>query len=218
MAPGLLTLRLPDTVQAGQSYTVDVQQHSGTTRVSRTAAPAIRAAQVENGRAASTVVLSTRKVIGAFQIGVRVSRGRSLVRRAVRNLAVLKYIQAGIPASDSWRAVFDRYVGQTAQQVDALGVDAEAVPPSADDPWRGGGKPGKDRRRLVGKVVEVDYDCFGDFVGFVLSDCGELHRLRSTERPIERVALRAFRRRLLLRVDVSSDDQRIRRIAVVFRR
>ncbi len=216
VAPGLLTLRLPDTVRAGERFTIDVQQHSGTTRVSRSAGRVAAPAREENIR--GSITLSARKVIGAFQIQVNVSQGKQLTRRVVRNLAVLRYIQTGIPATDSWRPVFDRYVSQTARQVTALGVDPTLVPASADDPWRRITKGRGGRTRLIGKVVEVDYDCFGDFTGFVLSVCGELHRLQSTERAVERIAIRAFRRRLLLRVELNHKERRLGRIAVVFRR
>lgn len=207
VAPGLLTLRLPDSVIAGESFLVDVQQHSGSPRPSRSAAVAAR-----TSASADPDILAARKVLGAFRVAVRVTKGRGLTRRAVRNLAVLRYIRDGIPLADSWRMVFDRYVEQTARQVTALGGDPTTVPSSADDPWRGGKSSGR-RDRWVGKVVRVDYDCFGDFVGFVLDVCGDRHRVRSDERPVERVAVRAFRRRLRVQVDLDGD--RLTRIALV---
>jgi hypothetical protein len=70
-------------------------------------------------------------------------------------------------------------------------------------------------------VCEVLYDCFGDFVGFVLETCDERAeqrrvRFRACEPGIERLVLRACSERLRLRVHLRQDDAgRIAAIAVV---
>ena len=112
---GLMTLQLPLTVRAGEQYRVDVQQHSGLT-YSRT--------RIQRGRSrkdqAATVVeysLSQRKVLGAFRMTTVVSRGEPLLSPAGGNLAALRYIFQAIPTTDSWHAVFSRYIAQLAEQV-----------------------------------------------------------------------------------------------------
>ncbi|HEY7055686.1 MAG TPA: hypothetical protein VH458_04135, partial [Vicinamibacterales bacterium] len=142
-----------------------------------------------------------------------VKTGRSLLGKAVRNLAVLRYILQAIPATDSWHPVFERYIRQLGDQVDGLGVDPSTVPPSADDP----GIPGRDHGKvhcLTGKVAEVLFNCFGNFEGFVLESCGERRRFRSTEPAIGELALRACKERLWLSVCVRGHDDRICELVV----
>lgn len=209
--PGLLTLQLPQGVRGGERFTVDVEQHSGFTRV-------VTVRQRDGRRfKASDVNLSERRVLGAFRVGVAVRLGDPLLRKLVRNLAVLRYIRQAIPLSDSWYPVFERYVGQLGAQVGGLGVDPSQVPPSADDP----GLPGRGQHGhgtvecVCGKVCEVVYDCFGEFVGFVLADCGERHDFSSREPGIERLVLRACRERLTLEVCLDRDRDRISHITVI---
>jgi len=192
--PGLVTLHLPLSVRAGQQFKVDVQQHSGLTfqRTRRGRSDATLAARQDYN-------LSRRKVLGAFRMTVLVQTGPRLVSKLVRNLAVLRYIFPAIPAADSWRPVFERYIRQLGDQVSGLGVDPAQVPASADDP----GVPGHghgDVHSVTGKVSEVMFNCFGNFEGFLLEGCGEVHRFRSTEPAIGELALRACRDRLWVSV------------------
>jgi len=52
----------------------------------------------------------------------------------------------------------------------------------------------------------VIYDRFGDFEGFVLDTEDGERRFASTERPIERVVLRAFAHRVPIAVIVELDE------------
>jgi murein tripeptide amidase MpaA len=197
--PGLITLQLPLSVRAGQEFKVDVQQHSGLT-YERTSSPrgvaeAAKPSQLD-GR------YSARKVLGAFRMTTAVKIGAPLLQKAVRNLAVLRYIYEAIPVGDSWRPVFERYIGQLGDKVRGLGVDPGLIEPSADDPGvPGRGPPGKVDCH-TGKVTEVIFDCFGDFEGFVLESCDECHRFSSTERGIGALVLRACKERLWISVCV----------------
>jgi murein tripeptide amidase MpaA len=214
--PGLLTLQLPQGVRDGQQFTVDVQQHSGLTLQTRLPERVVEVSE----RAASEgkVVLanlSERKVLGAFRIAVAVKSGEPLLRKLVRNLAALRYILQAIPATDSWHPVFERYIAQLGGQVSGLGVDPSQIPPSPDDPGLPGTlEPGRSDC-VSGKVCEVVFDCFGDFRGFVLEDCSRRRRFRSTERGIERLALRACRERLTIVVRVDDASERILEIVVL---
>ena len=46
-----------------------------------------------------------------------------------------------------------------------------------------------------GKVASLLYDCFGNFEGFVLDNCGARTTIRSCERAVEEVIRRACRER-----------------------
>jgi hypothetical protein len=206
--PGLLTLELPETVRTGEQFEIDVQQHSGPTfRISRP-----RGWESKNGTAELNV--SRRKVLGAFRLAVAVKTGQPLLEKAVRNLAVLRYIFQAIPTTDSWHPVFVRYIAQLGGQVAGLGVDPVQVPASADDPGLPGEpRPGA-RDHVTGKVCEVLFDCFGHLEGFVLDTCPGRHRFKTTEAGLEKLLLRACRDRLTLRVYVGEDGESVRRIVV----
>ena len=209
--PGLITLQLPLSVRAGQLFRVDVQQHSGLTFRRTTSTRDIEASRA----ARQDVNLSARKVLGAFRMNVAVKVGQPLLHKAVRNLAALRYIQEAIPADDSWRLVFTRYISQLADKVRGLGVDPDQIKPSPDDPGIPVGPAGK-LDCHTGKVSEVIFDCFGDFEGFVLETCETCHRFASSERAIGDLVLRACKERLLISVCVKSGHKdRICKIIVL---
>ena len=66
----------------------------------------------------------------------------------------------------------------------------------------------------MGKVCEVLFDCFGDFEGFVLSDCNGAHTFRTRQHGIAEIALRACKERLLLSVYVKSHEHRICKLVI----
>lgn len=198
--PALLTLQLPLSVREGEQFRVDVEQHSGPAyqRII-----AIRGA-AEGRRSARDITFSERKVLGAFRVTVVVKAGMTLLEKAVRNLAVLRYIIQAIPPADSWHPVFVRYISQLGDQVKGLGIDPGLVPPSLDDPGIPGRPHEGDQDCYTGKVSEVIFNCFGDFEGFVLKTCGGSHRFKSTEKGIKEIVLRACKERLLITVCVAS--------------
>lgn len=62
-----------------------------------------------------------------------------------------------------------------------------------------------DARRLCrydGKVSGIVYDCYGDFEGFTLDDCGREFRFSARESEIEELVTRAWRERTHVRVIV----------------
>jgi hypothetical protein len=66
------------------------------------------------------VSLSARKVLGAFRVTVVVKIGGPLLRKLVRNFAVLRYILQAIPAADTWHPVFVRYLAQFGDQINPI--------------------------------------------------------------------------------------------------
>ncbi|TAM81104.1 MAG: hypothetical protein EPN47_14615 [Acidobacteria bacterium] len=197
--PALLTLQLPLSVREGEQFRVDVEQHSGPAFQRTIAVPR----QVEGRRSLQVASFSERKVLGAFRVTVVVKAGTALLEKAVRNLAVLRYILQAIPPADSWHRVFVRYIAQLGDQIKGLGIDPGLIPPSLDDPGIPGRTPGEERECFTGKVSEVIFNCFGDFEGFVLETCGESHRFKSTEKGIKEIVLRACKERLLITVCVA---------------
>jgi len=196
---GLLTLQLPQSVRTGQHYTINVLQHSGMVNY-------ITDGQAgEFSRHNKAYSLSHRKVLGAFSLRIEIKNGGDMLGRAVRNLAVLKYIAQGIPANDIWLPVFQRYIEQVGNKVKGLGLDPDQVLPSADDPGIpvGGGDDEDKETCYTGKVEEVLYDCFGGFEGFILdSCCGNGRVIRCTEEGIGKLILMACKDRLLITVCV----------------
>jgi hypothetical protein len=210
--PGLLTLQLPLTVLDGQQFRVDVQQHSGLTFEQHIDGKGLlerRLPQVNDYN------LSARRVLGAFRMTVVVKIGDPLIEKVVRNLAVLRFIQQAIPAADSWSAVFVRYIGQFSDKLSGLGIDPVLIGPSQDDP----GIPGRPHKHneecFTGKVLEVIFDCFGDFIGFVLCTCETSHHFRTTKKGIGELVLRACKDQLLISVFVhDGGKERIREVIV----
>lgn len=202
---GLITLALPQTVKDGQVYHIDVQQHSGIIAEIQEKANADK-----KEKKAQHYFASARKVLGAFRITVAVKLGDGLLHKAVRNLAVLKYIASSIPATDRWFAIFARYIKQVAAKVDALGYDSNLVPASPDDSGLATGNQSTKLQYYSGKVRQITYNCFGSFTGFTLETCSNTHTFESCERGIERVVLDACRDNLTIKIVV--EERQIRKL------
>ncbi|UUZ48657.1 hypothetical protein LP420_39200 [Massilia sp. B-10] len=176
----------------------------------------VRELRTEKGNEARKLqryVASSRKILGAFRMTVAVKMGDDLLPKAVRHLALLRYIALAIPAGDHWYPVFSRYIKQLAGQVDALGYDADSVKPSADDAGMPGDRPHSQERCYTGKVHEIVYDCFGSFVGFSLRTCSQRHWIDTCERGIEAIVLEACRHDATL--SVRWDGKRVCGLAIV---
>jgi hypothetical protein len=204
---GLITLELPQTVKDGQVFHIDVQQHSGT----------ITEIQGDGNRdkkekRLSHYFASTRKVLGSFRMTVAVKMGDGMLHKAVRNLAVLKYIAKTIPFTDRWHPIFTRYIKQMAAKVDALGYDSGLVIPSPDDPGLVTRKEPVNEQCYTGKVCQIIYNCFGDFVGFTLDTCSGNHCFESCEKGIEEVVQKACRDRLTIKVFV--EEKHIQKLMI----
>lgn len=198
---GLITLQLPQTVRDGQLFTVDVQQHSGLI-VGRT----IKERDNNEEGNKITYSISKRKVLGAFRLTIPVKMGTGLLRREIRNLAVLRYIALSIPVNDRWYPIFVKYIGQIADKVKGLGVDPTLIKPSADDPGIPGDAGNKKEQCFTGKICEVIYNCFGDFEGLALDSCcsGKRH-FTCSEKGIEEISLRACKERLPITICIDGN-------------
>jgi hypothetical protein len=153
-----------------------------------------------------------RYIVGSFQVKIPVSTGAALLPSEENTLAILKARLAALPKSNRWYPVLLRYIDQIAGRVTGFGGDPEAIPPNLL-----GYHPGRTHHgfsEFTGKVVDVIFDCHGDFIGFVLEDCCKPVAFESREKEIGELALRALRERLNLTVFTASGSRRIVRLVV----
>lgn len=184
---GLMTIRLPDGITAGERYRV-VARHI-------------------DGR--------SHTVLGAFEFTIPVMQRDQLVDRLANTYAVLKWVLPTIAPTSRWHAVFDAYVQGFGRRLRGLGVwpddvdgspagtglkrpiaqpepDGERRPPG-ERPGEPGLFPPRRFGSVSGVVTTIVYDCFGHFEGFVLDRCpGERH-FATTDTGIHRVVRRALR-------------------------
>jgi hypothetical protein len=159
-----------------------------------------------------------RYIVGSFQVKIPVSAGKLMLPEEETTLAILRARLDAMPKNNRWYPVLLRYIEQIAGRVDGLGGDANKIPPSLNGylplprPIR---RPcEEDLEEFTGKVCDVVFDCFGDFVGFVLDDCCERRTYKCHERPIGELVLRALKERLILMVATAGKERRIVRLVV----
>jgi len=124
----LLTVDLPATVRRDQTFRIVVRQF--TTGHAAQRLSLLREAASREGIAAATKasgLSNARRVLGAFQITVPVTVKEAMLAHEQRALAVLRFILEAIPPENRWFLVFQRYVGQIADRVGALGGDPRTV-------------------------------------------------------------------------------------------
>lgn len=106
--PVLLSVRLPDTVVAGDRYRISMHQVEG----------------------------RTRQVIGSVDFAIPVSKAELLVERETRLLSIMRHIGTTIPSTNRWHPIFSRYLAFLAERVDGLGGDSGSVHPNPDGSGR----------------------------------------------------------------------------------
>jgi len=222
---GLIDVELPNTIKTGEKLTVIVKQLTAARAeivTGRNRSP-FYVAPVGRERISQ---ITWRKVLGVFQLALKVTGKTERLRITERNLALLRWIFAAIPSTDRWYPVFSRYLGVLAQQITALGGNANAILPSAygtfpgDHIGAGDGSRGKEHHRrprlspwddalsIVGKIEGLIYDHFGNFEGFILeTDDGQRFHFFSRERCLEEVVERAWAARLRVTVIAEDEDE-----------
>jgi hypothetical protein len=175
--PALLSVELPAGIHKGERYRLVVHQFSG----------------------------AKRRVIGTFQLEVPVFHEPELLEVEAAKLSLLRWVFTRMPAADPWWPVFERYLSEIAARVRGFGGDPDQIHPSPNGDGGQGDAP-RAGSTVEGKVVEVRYDCVGQFVGFVLASCDARHELHGCEAGIERVAIRACAKGHRLRVQLHSKD------------
>ena len=160
------------------------------------------------------VMQNWRYVTGTFQIKIPVKTQETLLFPEENTLAVMKWRLAAMTPDNRWYAVLKRYVGYIADRVDGLGGNSAEIEPSLE-----GAPPiqivPEEGHEFTGKVCEVIFDCFGDFVGFVMASCTDRRLIKSREKAIGEIVLRACKERLVLTVWLEeSKPEKIARIVV----
>lgn len=122
----MISIDLPSDVKKGQVYSVVVHQVT-----SATSQPV-----PTHVTAAVSVVPPYRKILGSFQVTIPVTVKENMLPHQLRLLSNLRWIQRSLPENNRWFPVFNRYVAQIADRVDALGGNANEVLPSSTGEWK----------------------------------------------------------------------------------
>lgn len=155
-----------------------------------------------------------RYVVGTFQVKIPVTTREVMLRPDQDTLAVMKWRLQQLTPTDRWYPVLQRYISYLDARVAGLGSDPNAIPPSPDGaPLTPDGlqRPGS----VTGTVVEVFYDCFGHFEGFVLADCCGSHVFHTRRRAIENIVLRALKDCFLLTLYIDKGQENCIRKLVI---
>jgi hypothetical protein len=169
---GLLTLVLPPGMKSGHRCTVTVRQISSSIgdATDRDVALAV-------GRTTG------RKVIGVFQLNVKIQSARQLLGPEERSLGFFRWVLSTMEPGNRWLPVMERFVEEIALRVDGFGGNSNLIEPSplglvpTQEPDRGGWPDGSDHDRCDGKVIELMFDRFGDFEGFCLETLSGTRRV-----------------------------------------
>ena len=226
---GLLTLELPQTVVKGQLFTIIVRRVTTFTEpppvvikspAARHSPPVSPKAQRQPAgkpapaKAAPPAPRTWRYIAGAFQVNIPVKTDAEILPFDMNTLSIFKWRLQVMPPSNRWYPVLQRYIGYISDRIDGLGGNSASVPASPTGLDHPVVPPAKTRTEFTGKVCEVLYDCFGDFEGFVLSDCLGHHTFKTRERGIGEIVLRACRQRTRLTVYVGGHEGRITKLVL----
>ena len=218
---GLLSLELPDSVRKGDIYKIIVRQ---VTDAFARRAPVIRKGETAGVPPPQTPdLIRWRRIVGTYQITIPVRTKEVILVGETRLLSVLRWILKAIPSNNRWYPVFSRYVDLIGDRVRELGGDPNTIEPSPDGSGVGvqpgeGGLPEPERtRRHDGKITGLIYDCFGDFSGFLLDECGVETAFEAREHQIEALARVAWGERIAITVVTTVAHPR-RPISIIYRR
>ena len=230
---GLFTLELPLGIRTGQQFEVVVRRIS--TKRGKVTPPPPPPPQLQSPpstrhlvakKASAGVVthavverpLLWRYVVGSFVVRIPVSTGPAMLVPEAMTLAIMKWRVAHLSPSNRWVPVLERYIKYCSARLDGIGGDSSQVPPSLTwtpplpgEVTKGHEPHGHD---LCGKVAEVLFGCHGEFEGFVLDDCCERRHLKSRERGIGELVLRACRENLTVCVRLCPKTGRIEGLAI----
>jgi len=158
---------------------------------------------------------SWKQLRGAFQYTLNATAAApgALLYPEERLLAWLKWRIGVTPPTTSWLPVLQRYLTLIEGRVIKFGGDPGAIGPS-----QAGDVPGRHRppgpgdkdelAEIVGKIVAIHYDRFGDFRGFtILTEHARRHRFRAAEQEMEELVRRAWMERTVVSVLVPEHDR-----------
>jgi hypothetical protein len=181
--------------------------------------PSRKGEKVAKARGAALTEVRTQRgalwryVTGSFVVRIPVSTGERMRIPEEMTLAIMKWRVAHLSPSNRWVPVLERYIKYSSARLDGIGGDSSQVPPSLTwtPPLPGEGTTGggREERKLCGKVVEVLFDCHGEFEGFVLDECCERRLMESRERGVGKLVMRACRENLTVCVRLCRKSGRI---------
>jgi len=222
-AAGLLTIDLPVGIRRGDQYTVTVRQLTDAGLKLLTPPPAGAPSRAVAAAAQSSVRRSWRRVAGAFQFVINIKTKHAILRKEERLLATLRWMVLQMPTSKRWYPVLQRYIDYIAGRVQGFGGNPGQILPSPTG-WVPGlpepthKHPGHhaECEELIGKIVGLIYDHFGDFTGFLLqTEAGVDHRIQSRERAVRDLAERARVERPRVRVVVERHHHYLRTLEIL---
>ncbi|MFN8582699.1 MAG: hypothetical protein U0163_17195 [Gemmatimonadaceae bacterium] len=215
---GLFTVDLPTTVVTGQEFNIVVRRVGRKGKVTRTPPPQTQVgakAGAAAGAVASHQLTPWRYVIGTFQVKIPVTTSEVMLFPEENTLAIMKWRLQLMAPSNRWYLVLKRYIQFISDRVRGLGGDPDAIPPSPN------GAPPKPSSRcddlveLRGKVAEIRFDCFGDLEGFVLDTCCEVFAIKTRERELGQLVMKACKERLTISVFVARHEKtRLHRLVI----
>jgi hypothetical protein len=115
-------------------------------------------------------------------------------------LAIMQWRLQRITPANRWHPVLQRYISYLVARIAGLGGDPNAILPSPTGAPLGDGADKHQPTAVSGTVIEVMFDCFGHFEGFVLADCCDRRSYRSRERAVGELVLRACKEGLVITV------------------
>jgi hypothetical protein len=207
---GLFTVDLPDAIVSGQEFDIVIRRVAHRTQEREAQKAPTRGKPRRTRASAARTKLSWRYVVGTFQVKIPVATGEILLGREENTLAILKWRLLQTPASDRWHPVLKRYIGYVESRVDAFGGKGAAVPASPTGYRPPPRRPRRAERCIVGKVIGVRYNRFGDFEGFaVLSEDGYTFRFDAAEHEIESLVRQSWLARYLIEVRTHEHQPRV---------
>jgi hypothetical protein len=229
---GLLTLELPPGIRTGQQFDVLVRRVSTQPgkplpppppplHASPVLKPAKPAKPAPAAGLSSTIVIRRppvwRYIVGSFIVRIPVSTGPKMLIPEALTLASMKWRLAHLSPGNRWTPVLERYIKYCSARLDGVGGDSAQVPASLT--WTPP-LPGQDEHEppraydLCGKVVQILFDCHGEFDGFVLDHCCHRNVIHSRERGVADLVLTACRHSLTLCVTFCPHSDRIQGLAI----
>jgi hypothetical protein len=157
-------------------------------------------------------VLTWRRVLGAFQINLRIRTKENLLVPEEHRLALFRWIAENVLPENRWYPVMQRYIAQLAVRVTGFGGNPADVPPSPTGNVPTQPSPVETHRHehheVTGKVSGLVFDHFGDFEGFILeTPGGDLERFQSREKHVMDILRDALEERIWVTVVRERHDQ-----------
>ena len=228
---GLFTVDLSEALRSGNAYRITVRRITSrqvSAVVGRQpttgAQPVAGQAQVGGVQPVNPVAgvvergLNWRYIVGLFQVSIPVGTAAMLLPQEENLLAILKWRQTLLPASNKWYPVLTRYISYVAARVKGLGGDPQTIPASPNGyqgtlgvitTGNGHPEPVGAIEEITGKVRGLIFDRWGDFDGFSLeTKKGELINFFGREKRMEEIVRQAWSERILLGIFVDPAQPR----------